>query len=139
MLYPVAIEKGSERQAFGAIFPDVQNCFSAGDSYEEALNNAREALALHFEALADAGDLPPQASSVDSHIGDPGFEGFLWALVEVDIEPYLGGAIKKNVTLPKLLIKKIDSKIEEEPEYKDRSHFLQIAAINELSKQAKHR
>ncbi|MBW6509868.1 MAG: type II toxin-antitoxin system HicB family antitoxin [Desulfuromonadales bacterium] len=37
MLYPVAIEKGDKNLAFGAIFPDVEGCFSAGDSYEKAL------------------------------------------------------------------------------------------------------
>lgn len=133
MLYPVAIEKGDKNHAFGAIFPDVEGCFSAGDSYEEALKNAREALDLHFDSLAEIGEVPPQASSVDDHLEDEQFEGFLWALVDVDIEPYLGGAVKKNVTLPKILLKKIDDRVKENPAYKDRSHFLQVAALHELS------
>ncbi|EMQ19229.1 type II toxin-antitoxin system HicB family antitoxin [Vibrio cholerae] len=132
MLYPVAIEKGNENSAFGAVFPDVAGCFAAGDSYEEALQNAREALELHFEALADVGEVPPSAATLDDHFNKPEFEGFLWALVDIDIEPYLGGAVKKNVTLPKLLLKKIDDLVKESPVYKDRSHFLQVAASREV-------
>lgn len=77
--------------------------------------------------------MPPQASSVDDQLEDEQFKGFLWALVDVDIEPYLGGAIKKNVTLPKILLKKIDDRVKENPAYKDRSHFLQVAALHEPS------
>ncbi len=134
MLYPVAIEKGNETTAFGVLFPDVAGCFSAGDSYEEALVNAREALEMHFELLADMGELPPKARSVNDYYDQPEYEGFVWAVIDIDIEPYLGGTTKKNVTLPKLLLKKIDDIVKENPSYKDRSHFLQLAASHELDK-----
>ena len=38
MLYPIAIEKGSATEAYGVIVPDIPGCFSAGDTFEEALN-----------------------------------------------------------------------------------------------------
>lgn len=132
MLYPVAIEKGDEKDAFSAIFPDVEGCFSAGDTYEETLLNAKEALEVHFELLADMGELPPTSTKVDDHLTKPDFNGWLWALVDIDTEPYMGGSVKKNVTLPKLLLKKIDNMVSDSANYKDRSHFLQVAANNEL-------
>lgn len=107
MLYPVAIEKGSEHSAFGVVVPDVPGCFSAGDTFEEALINAKEALELHLQGLAEMEELPPLASSIDHHFASPEFNGWVWALVDIDIEPYMGKASKINVTLPNLLTKKL--------------------------------
>ena len=42
MLYPIAIEKGSNTDAYGVIIPDIKGCFSAGNTFEEALENAKE-------------------------------------------------------------------------------------------------
>ncbi|WP_299002340.1 type II toxin-antitoxin system HicB family antitoxin [uncultured Shewanella sp.] len=133
MLYPIAIEKGSDTEAFGVVFPDVEGCFSAGDSFEEALINAKEALTMHLELLAEQGELPPLATSVDQHIDNLDYQGWVWALVDIDVEPYMGKANKVNVTLPNLLIKKIDDAVEGASQYKNRSHFLQVAAAHELS------
>lgn len=65
MLYPIAIEKGSQTTAFGVVVPDLPGCFSAGDSFEEALLNAKEAIEFHLESLAEVGELPPQASKIN--------------------------------------------------------------------------
>lgn len=133
MLYPIAIERGNDKQAFGVVFPDVENCFSAGDSFEEALINAKDALELHLEALAEVGELPPTATTIDDHFDKKEFKRWVWALVDIDVEPYMGKASKINVTLPLLLRKKIDDVVKESPNYKDRSHFLQVAANHELN------
>ena len=42
MLYPIAIEKGSDTEAYGVIVPDINGCHSAGDTFEEALENAKK-------------------------------------------------------------------------------------------------
>ncbi|WP_318441741.1 type II toxin-antitoxin system HicB family antitoxin [Photobacterium leiognathi] len=133
MIYPVAIEKGSDTTAFGVVIPDLKGCSAAGETYEEALVNAKEAIEFYLEDLADKEQLPPMATTVDRHLTKPEFQGWLWALVDVDIEPYMGGSIKKNVTLPKLLSKKIDDIVKTDNRYNDRSHFLQVAAMHELS------
>ena len=85
MLYPAAIEIGNETTAFSVIFPDVAGCFSAGDSYAEALINAREALEMHFELLADMGELPPNAGSVADYCEQPEYAGFAWEVINIDI------------------------------------------------------
>lgn len=132
MLYPIAIERGNEQEAFGVIFPDVEGCFSAGDSYEEALTQAKEALEFHLEALAEDGILPPAPTKIDDLINNPEYRDMLWSFVDVDIEPFLGGSEKKNVTLPKLLSFQIDNAVKANKEFKDRSSFLQIAAMKLL-------
>ena len=45
MRYPVAIEPGTETEAFGVVVPDLPGCFSAGDTMEEAMAKTEEAIA----------------------------------------------------------------------------------------------
>ena len=51
--------------AVGVVFPDLPGCFSAGDSYEEAIRNAERALALYAEAETSAGRTLPDPSPFD--------------------------------------------------------------------------
>lgn len=132
MLYPIAIEKGNDNEAFGVVVPDLPGCFSAGDSFEEALLNAKEAIEFHLESLADAGQLPPLATSIDTHYEHEDFSGWVWAISDIDVEPYMGKASKINVTLPNLLTKRIDDLVKSSDLYKSRSHFLQVAASHEF-------
>ena len=55
MRYPIAIETGDSKHACGVVVPDLPGCFSAGDTLDEALTNAREAILLHLEGLLDDG------------------------------------------------------------------------------------
>ena len=132
MLYPVAIENGNAEEAFSVVVPDLKGCFSAGDSFEDALINAKEAIKMHLEALAELDELPPTASSIDEYFALPEFKGWVWAIVDIDVEPYMGRASKINVTLPNLLTVKIDNLVSTSEIYKSRSHFLQLAAMHEL-------
>jgi len=132
MLFALAIEKGDDKHAYGVTVPDIPGCFSAGDTFEEAVKNAREAIEGHLEVLCEDGVDIPQASDISVHIGNPEFDGYVWALVDVDITPYLGKSQKVNVTLPDLLIKQIDDVVARVPAYKSRSGFLATAALHEL-------
>ncbi|MFP3374822.1 MULTISPECIES: type II toxin-antitoxin system HicB family antitoxin, partial [Gammaproteobacteria] len=44
MFYPIAIEAGDHEHAYGVIVPDLPGCFSAGDTLDEAIKNAKEAI-----------------------------------------------------------------------------------------------
>ncbi|MBD2794014.1 type II toxin-antitoxin system HicB family antitoxin [Xenorhabdus sp. 42] len=133
MLYPIAIEIGDENGAYGVVVPDIPGCFSAGDSMDDAVKKAKEAITGHLEILTEMGQLPPEAKSLNYWIKDEEYAGWAWAVVEIDVEPYLGKSTKFNVTLPDLLSKKIDDQIKASPNlYKNRSHFLQVAALHEL-------
>ena len=49
--------------SYGVSFPDVPGCISAGDTFEQAVGNAAEALAGHFAAMqADGVPIPPPRS-----------------------------------------------------------------------------
>lgn len=134
MIYPIAIEKGDTNHAYGVVFPDIEGCFSAGETLDEAISEAKIALEFHLEGLAELGQLPPNASDVSEHILKQEYAGFIWGVVEIDIEPYLGKSSKVNVTLPDLLQKQIDELVKSHPEYKNRSNFLQVAARHEFQR-----
>jgi predicted RNase H-like HicB family nuclease len=45
----LVIEHDSESKRWAAFFPELPGCASAGDTEEEAIRNAKEALELWFE------------------------------------------------------------------------------------------
>jgi predicted RNase H-like HicB family nuclease len=66
MFYPAYIHSDSDGSASG-FFPDVPGCFFAGDSLDDAFQDAREALTAHFEALFEVEELPIPGN-VEAHL-----------------------------------------------------------------------
>ena len=132
MKFPVVLHKDADSD-YGVTFPDVAGCFTAGASVSEALENAQEALALHFEGLVADGDALPQAQEIDVHLNNPDFAGGVWAVVDFDVAPYLGKAVRFNATLPENLLQRIDDVVKKDHRYASRSGFLATAALRELS------
>lgn len=60
MLFPTAIERGDEHHAYGVAVPDLPGCHSAGDTFEEAMANAKEAIEGWLEVAVDYGDRFPR-------------------------------------------------------------------------------
>ena len=89
MKFTVVLHKDPD-SAYGVIVPDVPGCFSAGSTVMEALDNAKEALSLHFEGLVEDGDPLPQAKDIEDHVANPDYAGGIWAVVEFDVTPYFG-------------------------------------------------
>jgi predicted RNase H-like HicB family nuclease len=130
MLYTVIIEVGDDDTAWGVEVPDIPGCYSAGDTLDEAIANAKAAIEGHLEVLADGGEQMPLPAPARAHITDIDFHTHLIAVIDVDITPFLGKSQKINVTLPDLLLRKIDDYVDKKPkEYKNRSYFLQKAAL----------
>lgn len=59
------VEKDPETGRYSCVFPELPGCASAGDTEEEAIANAREALELWFEPGEIP--LPETARLVESH------------------------------------------------------------------------
>ncbi len=108
MKFIIAIEPGTETTAFGVVVPDLPGCFSAGDTLDEAIDNAHEAIDLYCETVIEDGGNLPSVSSFSHHQANPEFAGWIWAVAEVPVERYFGPAEKINITLPRLLLAKID-------------------------------
>lgn len=64
---------------------------------------------------------------------NPDFEGGVWAVVDFDVTPYLGKAVRFNATLPEHLLQRIDERVKVDKRYQSRSGFLATAAMRELS------
>ena len=64
MRYPVVIETGNDKTAFGVVVPDFPGVFSAGDTLDEALRNAEEAILFAIEDMVNEGKDFPDASNV---------------------------------------------------------------------------
>ena len=60
--FSVVIEK--DKDGYFAFTPELQGCYSQGDTYEEAIENIRDAIALHVEDRLDSGEEVPQSESV---------------------------------------------------------------------------
>ena len=132
MLYPIAIRPGDEQHAWGVDVPDIPGCFAAGEDLDDAMAMAREAIEGHLEILAEDCARIPVATPVSAHVSNPEYEGCIWALVDIDITRYLGKAEKLNITLPAILLNRIDDYVKHHPEQKSRSGFLASAALKVL-------
>ncbi|EAA7439922.1 type II toxin-antitoxin system HicB family antitoxin [Salmonella enterica subsp. enterica serovar Abaetetuba] len=131
MLYPVAIDKSNS--SFGVRVPDIPGCFSGGDSYQDAIEGVREAIDAHIELLVEDGEAIPEATSVENWLNNPDYTGVVWALVDVDVTRLMGKTEKINVTLPSLLIRRIDQFVAAHPEYGSRSGFLSRVAADKVT------
>lgn len=60
----IVIEKGKD--GYYAYCPELQGCYSQGSTYEEALENIRDAIKLHIEdRLAEGEEIPqPEMTSI---------------------------------------------------------------------------
>lgn len=136
MLYPIAIEREmvNNKAVYGVVVPDLLGCISSGDSYTDACLNATEAICLHLEGMAQDGDTIPMPKTIDDYIHHPDYQGMSWAMVEIDLTPYLGKAEKLTITLPQFLLHQIDQKIlANKSHYKSRSNYLAQLAMADLS------
>lgn len=69
----VALVHKDAGTSYGVSFPDVLGCISAGDTFEEAVANAAEALAGHLSLMEKDGDPMPVPRSFEQLRRDPEF------------------------------------------------------------------
>ncbi|MCK0506612.1 type II toxin-antitoxin system HicB family antitoxin [Aromatoleum anaerobium] len=125
MRFPVVLHSDDDVR-FGVTVPDLPGCFSAGDTFDAALDSVVEAIDLHLEGLTEEGGDIPVPRPIAEHRTNPDFADGVWAAVEVDVSRFEGRAEKINITLPRRLLAKIDSYAKAHGE--TRSGFLAEAA-----------
>lgn len=134
MKFVVGMEPGTKKTAWGVVVPDLPGCFSAGDTIDEAVENVREAIELYCEVLAEDGKEIPPAQPLSVHQGNSAYKGWVWAIVDVPVEKLFGPAEKINITVPAVLLARIDAFAREHQEA--RSAFLVRAAMDMISRHA---
>jgi predicted RNase H-like HicB family nuclease len=87
MTHYAAIVEEEDGKAFGVWFPDLPGCISAGDTLDEAMLNAAEALELWAGAMLESGQKIPAARSLTDLKADSGIAKDL-ALYMVALIPF---------------------------------------------------
>lgn len=85
-------------------FPDLDSCFSQGDTVQEILDNAKEALECHIEYFLENDKPLPKASEITSlHAEGKDFLTYISA----DLAD-MGKYVRKNVTIPGWLCRRAE-------------------------------
>jgi predicted RNase H-like HicB family nuclease len=129
MRYPIAIELGG-KTAYGVVVPDLPGVFSAGDTLDEALANAEEAILLGLEDYLERGEAFPAATDLAKLMkGKAGkaHRDWAWFVIDVDISKLSTKAVRVNITLPDRVLSSIDAYVGAHGE--TRSGFLARAAV----------
>jgi len=110
MRHPVAIEPGTATRAFGVVVPDLPECFSAGDTMEEAMTTAEEGIAAWIETALDTGQDIPQPSRVDAlRKKRKASRTWVWAVVKVDPAVLDGTLERVNISLSRRVLHRPDA------------------------------
>jgi predicted RNase H-like HicB family nuclease len=111
-MHHVAVIEKDEDSAFGVWFPDVEGCFIAGETLEEAVANSDAALRQHVEAVGSAGRSVPVARAIDDVLIEKDVRASLKAGAVLFVVPLLadaGRTVRINVSLDKGLVDRIDA------------------------------
>jgi predicted RNase H-like HicB family nuclease len=137
MDFPIAIHR-DEGSVYGVIVPDIPGCHSWGDTLDDAIRNAKEAIIGHVSTLLELGeDVGFTCSTVEELAGKPEFSGVVWALVDVDLSKLDSKPERINISIPRFVLRKIDAYVE--GRHETRSGFLARAALEALAHAAKPR
>lgn len=81
-------------------FPDLEGCVSDGDTLEEAMANAQEAMGLYLAAILEDEQPLPQASDIKEIKSDD-----VVSYVSVDVNAYRRStrAVRKTLSIPEWL------------------------------------
>lgn len=132
MKYPIALLEENNKQEYKALVPDLPGCNTKSVTIDLAIEQISQTIKEHLTILTEYSEAIPNATSIANHQKD--YPTAIWAIVDIDITPYLGKSHKINVTLPELLIKQIDERVSKSECYKTRSAFIGQACLIELGK-----
>lgn len=113
MHYAIAIHKDAGSD-YGVSVPDLPGCISAGESIEDAIAMAREAIELHLIGLIEEGGFPPEPTPIEQWRAHPDYAGATWAVVRIEESNLSNKAQRVQITLPERLLAAVD-------EYADRN------------------
>lgn len=117
---------------YGVSFPDVPGCTSAGDTLDDALTNAVDALSGHVRLMEADGDATPTPRTLEAISADPGLaDDMSGAIISaVPLVRDRGSTTRINVSLDLGLLEAIDGLAKQRSQ--TRSAFLASAARREV-------
>jgi predicted RNase H-like HicB family nuclease len=131
MDFAIAIHKDPD-SSYGVTVPNMPGVFSAGDTIDEAIRNAKEAILFHVETIVDEGGrVSINTTAIEELMRDPDYKHAVWAIVEVDLSQLDSKPERINISLPRFVLHKIDSYVE--ARHETRSGFLARAALQAIA------
>lgn len=131
MEFPIAIHK-DDGSVYGVTVPDIPGCHSWGETIQEAIRNAKEAISSHVSTLAELGeDVDFKCSDIEALAKLEEYAGAIWAVADVDVSKLDSKPERINVSLPRFVLHKIDAYVEQRHE--TRSGFLARAALEAMA------
>jgi predicted RNase H-like HicB family nuclease len=132
MFLYIAINK-DENTGYGVTVPSLPGCFSYGDTLNQAIDEAKQAILFHIEGILEDGKEPEtQQPTLDTLITNPDYAGAQWFGIEVNIEHLTLKPERFNVSWPKYLLDKVDNYVL--LTHDTRSNFLAKAALDRIDR-----
>lgn len=101
-IYPAIFSK--DENGYSVVFPDIENCFTDGETLEEAMENAKDVLELMLYDYEDKKAAPPPASSISVlSVGVGEFATLIMADTMMYRKRFQKRAVKKTLTIPEWL------------------------------------
>ena len=107
--YPAIFEQAGDG-AYSVFFPDVLGCVSGGDTLEEAIDMAKEALSIHLSGMINDNDFCP---TINLEVARIEAAGCILMMIEpngaIIDRRTKDRAVRINITLPQFLLESVDS------------------------------
>jgi len=62
--YKVSVIVEHDKEGYFAFSPELQGCYTQGDTYEEVMANIKDAIKLHLEDRLESGEVIPEIDLV---------------------------------------------------------------------------
>lgn len=101
-IYPAVFSH--DEDGFYVEFPDIHNCFTDGDTLEEAMENAKDVLELMLYEMETKNAVPPTATKIsDIKCTDSSFATLVLADTMMYRKKFKKTAVKKTLSIPEWL------------------------------------
>lgn len=107
----IAIIHKDKDSDYGVVFPQFPGCVSAGDTYDEAVQNAAEALALHVTGMRADGEAIPTPRDFDDLKADKKVDWVDWKNGTAALVPLVilrGKSVKLMISMDQSLVDALD-------------------------------
>ena len=130
MHFLVVLHTETDRADYGVTVPDLPGCVSAGDTLEQALANAGEAILGHLEVMVEDGRPVPESNSTVPSLGP----GQMIGVVKVDLAALeaLRETVRLNISMERRTLERIDEAAKLAGT--TRSGFLTTAALAHINR-----
>ena len=130
MQFLVVLHTETDRTDYGVTVPDLPGCVSAGDTLEQALANAGEAILGHLEVMVEDGKPVPEPNSMVPSLGP----GQMIGAVKVNLAELeaLRETVRLNISMARRTLERIDEAAKLAGT--TRSGFLAMAALEHINR-----